>query len=570
MADEIESSSGKKRRIIHWNPEAGRETVQHRWTWKRVILWSVGGFFGLLVAAGILIRVAKRVLGPDVFRGGAAVAASAPTPDDANRAFVSQSKAELSHATAVKALSELKRLPTDHPKQLQDLILITKSFQEAEVLLGAHEWGRAYAVFDALNRDMDTFSRNVKIKLEAQKGYDAILLRIKDLELARTLAPGSLEAAFESAGGGRKLLEDGNFLGAKKIFDEGFAELKTAEKALANFVGENLLKGQQALTKGQRDTAKAAFTAALEKAPGNEDALRGLKRAENIDRVHALLLQGEELEKKAQYAQAAESFGKAFSLDALSAVAQQGQARALRLEKETKFDTAFTTAQTAMKQGDWAKAMVELQNALKVYPQKTDVQAMLRSARENAHKDAVQRALTRAYALENQHLWKEARDAYDETLKLQPDLADAKDAYLRCGNMIRTLLEYGKLVDQAGQLADKSEFQAAIKIFSRAMAIKPGYPLPSDGKVQQLHTLLTAQSKPVEVTFKSDGKTWVSISNFRQPSQSETFSAKILPGDYEVVGRRKGYRDVIMLLQVRNGNPPPTVTVICQTASDRS
>jgi tetratricopeptide (TPR) repeat protein len=172
--------------------------------------------------------------------------------------------------------------------------------------------------------------------------------------------------------------------------------------------------------------------------------------------------------------------------------------------------------------------------------------------------------------LENQHLWKEARDAYDETLKLQPDLADAKDAYLRCGNMIRTLLEYGKLVDQAGQLADKSEFQAAIKIFSRAMAIKPGYPLPSDGKVQQLHTLLTAQSKPVEVTFKSDGKTWVSISNFRQPSQSETFSAKILPGDYEVVGRRKGYRDVIMLLQVRNGNPPPTVTVICQTASDRS
>ena len=570
MADETESTTGKKRRIIHWNPEAGRETVQRRWTWKRIVLWSVGGFFGLLFAAGIVIRVAKRILGPDVFRGGETVAMSAPTQDDANRAFISQSKAELSHATATKALAELKRLPTDHPKQLQDLILITKSFQEAEVLLGAHEWGRAYAVFDALNRDMDTFSRNVKIKLEAQKGYDAILLRIKDLENARVLAPGTLEAAFESAGAGRKLLEDGNFLGAKKIFDEGFAELKKAEQALANFVGENLLKGQQALTKGLREPAKAAFTAALEKMPGNEDALRGLRRAENIDRVHALLLQGEDLEKKAQYAQAAESYQKAFSLDGLSAAAQQGQARALRLEKETKFETAFAAAQAAMKQREWTKAIAELQNALKAYPQKTDVQAMLRTARENEHRDAVQRAINRAYTFENQHLWKEARDAYGETLKLQPDNAEAKDAYIRCGTMIRTLLEYEKLVDQAGQLADKSEFQAAIKIFSRAMAIKPGYPLPSDGKVQQLHTLLTAQGKPVEVTFKSDGKTWVSISNFRQPSQTETFTAKILPGDYEVVGRRKGYRDVIMLLQVRNGTPPPTVTVICQTASDRS
>ena len=49
----------------------------------------------------------------------------------------------------------------------------------------------------------------------------------------------------------------------------------------------------------------------------------------------------------------------------------------------------------------------------------------------------------------------------------------------------------------------------------------------------------------------------------------ETRVIKMLPGDYEVVGRRKGYRDVNMLLQVRNGTTPPVVQVACNVSADR-
>jgi hypothetical protein len=78
------------------------------------------------------------------------------------------------------------------------------------------------------------------------------------------------------------------------------------------------------------------------------------------------------------------------------------------------------------------------------------------------------------------------------------------------------------------------------------------------------------QTKPVDVTFKSDGNTWVSITNFKAPQKIESALAmKIYPGDYEVIGRRKGYRDVLMTLQVRNGTPPPVVTVACNITADR-
>ncbi len=560
MAEETDSSvAGKKRRVIHWNPDAGREQAARRWTWKRIAAWTVGGFFGLLFATGIVVRVAKFVLGPDIFQRSEVVAADGKT--DQGAAFVNQANAEQLHELVSKQLVELRRMPAD-PVLLPNMVLIEKSYIEGEQLLSSHEYRKAYVVFDGLQKDMTAFSQNVKTKGEAKKLYDAILLKVRDLELARSLAPGVLESAQESAGIGRQHLNDGDFMGAKKIFDDAMTELGKAQQALADYVRENLVKGARALGKGEKEQAKQAFQAALEKSPGNEEATRGLKRAENIDRVYALLQQGEKLEKEQQYAAAAESYQKAFALDALSAEAQQGQARAERLEKETKFAAAQAAADAAFKRRDWAKAIAECENALKVYPKKTEVQAMLKSAKENAHKDAVANSLAKAYAYENQHQWNEARRAYDDTMKLEPDNQDAKDGYMRSGTVIRALMQYEKLVDAAEQLANKAEFQAAKSRFNDAMNYKPTYLQPTD-RVIQLQTLLQQQTQPVEVTFRSDGKTYVSIGAFKMLGQIETQTVKIYPGDYHIVGRRKGYKDVDMMLQVRNGVTPPPITVMC-------
>lgn len=567
MAEENESLSAKKRRIIHWNPDAGREQVSRRWTWKRILVWTVGGFFGLLFAAGIVIRGAKLVLGPDIFGPRESVATGGTSVKDANDQFVSRAKAEQAHELAGKGLREVKRIPADHPVQIEQLIVMEKAFAQGESLLAAHEFGRAYELFQALHGEVDAFSQNVKAKGEAKQGYDKILLRIKDLELARSLAPGALEAAFEAASLGRQLLNDGNFSGAKKVFDRGEGELKKAEQVLAEHVRESLLTGQKALTKGEKDQARKAFEAALERSPGNEVAMQGLKRAETIDRVYALLQQGQQMEKDARYAEAAESYKKAFGLDSFSAAAQEGQARAARLEKETKFATAKAAADAAFKAREWPKAIAEYQNALKVYPQKTDVQAQLKLARESAHKDAVQRALNKGFAHEKAYQWQEARSAYHETLQLEPDQSEAKEGYTRTGTVIRALLQYEKYVEAAEELANRARFQEAIKRFNDAMAVKPSY-LANNERVQQLHALLMAQNKPVDVTFKSDGNTWVQVIGYRQPQKIESEIMKMLPGDYEVIGRRQGYRDVHMLLQVRAGTPPPTVTVSC-TVSNR-
>jgi hypothetical protein len=125
---------------------------------------------------------------------------------------------------------------------------------------------------------------------------------------------------------------------------------------------------------------------------------------------------------------------------------------------------------------------------------------------------------------------------------------------------------YYLLIEAAEQLAANAEFQAAIRMYNQAMQAKPAGLTISD-RVKQLQTTLAAQNKPVDVTFTSDGMTWVAIINYRQPDKLSTNVVKMLPGDYTVVGRRKGFRDVEMLLRVRNGEPPPIVPVVCTVSS---
>lgn len=117
-------------------------------------------------------------------------------------------------------------------------------------------------------------------------------------------------------------------------------------------------------------------------------------------------------------------------------------------------------------------------------------------------------------------------------------------------------------IERARQLAANAEFQAARNTLEQALKIKPAdEPVPET--VTELQRVLAAQGAASDVSLLSDGVTLVSISNVRPPAQFTTLSVKLMPGDYEVVGRRAGFREVRIPLQVRGGMPPPVLSVVC-------
>ena len=549
MPEETESSPTRKRRVIHWNPDAGKEQQRIRWTLKRIAAWAVGGPLALLLIAAVVIRGTKLVFGPQVF-GGAPVLTAPVQPENAAAAFATETKAQFAHDTAVKGIAQIAKLPSNHPSQLPQRVVIEKGLIDGEALLDRRDFSGALAKFEQLNRQIDEYIQSISAKQEAQDGFNTIMQRIKELDVSRNLMPEAIEAANTAAAESSRYFKEGSFLAAKRALDAGFAELDKLVQARTELIGSSLLRGQQALSQGKKDAAASAFSTVLQMVPGNEDAAQGLKRAETIDRVYALLLQADGQEKQGQFKAASESYRKAFELDPLSARAQEGQSRAARLDKDSRYNNAVAAAQAAFSRSDWEGAIEQAQSALQVYPDKTEIQALIATSKRNEHVSAVNRALQKGFAAEKAYEWTSAQAAYREVHALEPNQKEATEGIVRAGTMLRALAEYEAKIQEAEKLEQQAEFQRAIQTYNNAIGKKPAYLAPSD-RVIQLNKRLQVQNTLVPVTFSSDNNTMVSISGILEPQKVTNKTLQVPPGDYNVVGRRKGYQDVVMKLQVR-------------------
>ncbi len=153
--------------------------------------------------------------------------------------------------------------------------------------------------------------------------------------------------------------------------------------------------------------------------------------------------------------------------------------------------------------------------------------------------------------------------AYQQDLaKKRAEEAKARAHFDIATHALDPVARFHALLKRAKELADNAEFRVAIRTYNEAMAAKPAE-LPMPEAAQALQTTLRVQNTPVDVQLLSDGETYVSIQHVRAPARFTATMVKLLPDDYEVVGRRKGYREVTVRLQVRGDRAPQAVTAIC-------
>ena len=128
--------------------------------------------------------------------------------------------------------------------------------------------------------------------------------------------------------------------------------------------------------------------------------------------------------------------------------------------------------------------------------------------------------------------------------------------------------QFERLIQAAEEYLERAEFQSGIRVYNQAMTLKPA-DVPITDRIKKLQTELVAQNVSVPVRLISDGNTWVSIENARAPAKFTAMTYPMKPGNYQIIGRRKGYRDVTIPLQLRAGVALAPITVICDVAADQ-
>ena len=153
--------------------------------------------------------------------------------------------------------------------------------------------------------------------------------------------------------------------------------------------------------------------------------------------------------------------------------------------------------------------------------------------------------------------------AYSQALSRQrKEEATQRAAFAESLRSLEPVEKFNRRIEMAEAHAARAEFQMGIRVFNEAMAEKPAdLPVPESAKA--LGDMLRDQNVRMNVTLLSDGETIVSITAFRMLGRFTAQATEIMPGNYEVIGRRTGYQDVVMRLELRNGQPPPVLSVVC-------
>ncbi len=552
-----------KHRVIDWNPAAHQGAKAAKSSGRTKLLAAVA--IGAVLVAGAALAYSWRTMhAPAGPAGGSALGTETVAREPA---YISRGRAELAYETASQTLATIRKLRVDHPNLMQESALIEKAFLAAEGQIQRGDYALAADSLDDVSRQMEEFTETVEMQKNANKRYDDLYSRLRTAERIKAFDREAYDRAYASIGEGRLLLEQGSFRAAWQAFDDAESTLTDFETRKNAYVDDNMRQGLLALKDGNRAQAETAFQAALTYDSANEAGLRGLERAKTVEEVHALLLKAEAAEQEPDFDTAIEAYDKPFELDPYSVVAQQGAARARADQKEARFNGHVTDAETAVAASNWKDAIASYEAALDVYPKRDDIQDALDNARVQYHDAQVHDTLAEAYDLERDYNWDAARMAYERLLDLEPQHPDAIEGLIRVGRTVRAKLEYEKLIELAQQHVDSADYQSAIRTYNQAMQSKPGY-LEITPEIAQLRSTLETNSKPIAITFISDKRTWVSITNFRMLGKIQQETVSLPPGDYEIVGRRKNYEDVMLLLKVRPQMSTNQVSVVCNVRGD--
>ena len=555
----------RKHRVIHWNPE-DEDAAERARSSKRKLL-AVGVSAAVVVV--LLVSVITLWENPD---GDAKALTNRLGLTDETvpevpfqQAFASRSKADLELETANSGLEKIRQMRVNHPVLTTKLVAVEREFLQGEDLMRRKAFDRAFETFRGVNVQIEDFSNLVEAKLATQEMYDNFLARVDELKPSKHLNQEAYDDAFDAASAGKQFLTEGSFTASKTKLTEATDKLQALADSISNYISENAALGHRYIAQGQGAKAIEAFTNLLSIDPQNENAILQIERAKTADDVFNLVKKGEVKERSESFEEALVAYQQAFQKDQKSAKAQNGVSRVRRKIENRDFSKYLAIAQNAEQSYRFDEAIENFQLALAIFPDRTELADSIVKARTDKRQSDITTLVTRAYALESENRdWEGARLIYQQLNDMEPNLQEAKDGLLRTGKVIRSILRFEKYLEIAAIEAKRLQYQLARQSWDQAMRSKPDY-LELTDEAKRLQQHLITQGKPVQVLFISDMATWVSVQGptAKKPTKLKESTMNLLPGDYRIIGRKKGYEDIQYRLQVRGGVAQSPLTVIC-------
>jgi len=388
------------------------------------------------------------------------------------------------------------------------------------------------------------------LRLQAQPG----------LRNGEIWAPEGWSSALNTAAQGDKDFGQGRFSPALQAYNDAGAQLQSILDNRTQTLQQNLETGWQHLQLNAVEEASLAFGLVLAMQPDHQQALLGQERAAVRLQVLSLVTKAEQAEVSDDLQLAAQTYTSALQLDPLYAPAQDALEKVASVLRNRAFQDSMGRALEAIDNQKFAVAEKALQEAGRIKPGSpalNDANDRLSSARRQS---GLERLRKQADQLVKKESWTAASETYRRALKIDSQAAFARNGFAKAQVKQQLHKQLDHYLADTTRLYSDEPLDNARKLLVANQETPMGEPLLAD-KLEKLQQAVTLAGIPVDLIILSDNLTEVTIYKVGSLGSFEQKQLSLPPGKYTVTGSRKGYRDVLKVIELKPGMEGQTLKI---------
>ncbi len=371
----------------------------------------------------------------------------------------------------------------------------------------------------------------------------------------------------------KQLAIDGDAFYQDRQFEQALGQYQQALESAQRLndsipeVTENLLtEGQEYLEENRVSLAMESLNIARLLRPNDEEIQATLQSAEVRPDILDLMDQSEQLARREeQLEQAREKLLEARAMDPAYDAVSSALADIENRIQERNFRQLMSAGFSALANAKYAEATRAFEAARQIKPSDNAVDEALQQVEAAKLNNDRQTALSRATRLESEERWAEAHEIYQSLLAEDTSLSAARLGDIRTGARLELDNRIQEIIEDPLSLQSDSAWQAGNQTLAEARAIiDPGERLTR--QISQLQDVLKNARTPVMVKLESDNRTEVEIYRVGKLGAFVEQAVNLNPGNYVIVGRRSGYKDVRIELAIDGSRSEIQVPVICHVA----
>jgi tetratricopeptide (TPR) repeat protein len=358
-------------------------------------------------------------------------------------------------------------------------------------------------------------------------------------------------------------LDSRDYVQAAMLYRQAVANFQQLRKSKQVRFRKAMQTGREAMTAQDGVTAAEQFEIARALEPDNAEAAAGLRRAQSLGEVLALVELGMSLVAGGALEDAKRAFAEAVALDDAFLPAREHLARTEDLLEENAYRKSLSAALVAAYHRNFAGAEKALETARSLRPDAKEVREIAYQIREGRQGAKLARLRIEARRHSKNEQWAKALTAFEAALAVDGDAGFAVHGKTKAQNLLALNQNIDRYLADPDRLSSPEPLAHAGELADHVAAMVDAGPRLLK-KAAKLEVFVAKAVKPYPVLLRSDNQTDVMVQPVGKLGRFAEHRFTLRPGNYTAIGSRRGYRDVRVKFRVPFSGGETIIVVRCE------